>query len=112
VSYGIRLVRLEGIDLNPYDVRPHPGDWLSQYDPDAYEGRGAAVWTPDKTHALRFNIPADAMRRWRAQSTVRPWRRDGKPNRPLTAYTIEIVEINGGDAPSPIVRMMSATENL
>jgi hypothetical protein len=37
-----------------------------------------------------FEDHAAAMEVWTRQSRVRPLRPDGKPNRPLTAYTISI----------------------
>ena len=37
----------------------------------------------------------DVMDCWKTRSLVAPLRDDGKPNRPLTAYSIEPVEIPG-----------------
>ena len=39
---------------------------------------------------MRFVSIAEAMEYWRTVSTTVPFRPDGKPNRPLTAYTVEI----------------------
>ena len=39
---------------------------------------------------MRFATRGDAMNFWRAPSKTRPTRMDGKPNRPLTALTVEI----------------------
>lgn len=58
-------------------------------DVDAYDGLGFAELTADVTKAKTFPNAAAAMAYWRRQSTVRPLRADGKPNRPLTAYTME-----------------------
>lgn len=64
--------------------------WLKSYDPDDEEGRGRFDVTDDRSKALLFaDLPA-AHALWTQPSTVRPLRADGQPNRPLTAYTIEI----------------------
>lgn len=82
-------VGLAGINLHGGDAVPE-GAYLKRYDPDARDGVGEAEWTTDVTQALVFESAGDAMTLYRTQSTVRPWRSDGKPNRPLTAFTIEV----------------------
>jgi hypothetical protein len=72
---------------------PRPGAYLRSYDPDAYKGLGQAVWTEDPKLAKLFPSPKDAWEAWQAQSTVRPLRDDGKPNKPLTAFSVEITQI-------------------
>lgn len=69
---------------------PEDGRYVISCDVDAYEGRGHLETTDDPTRALAFDNAADALRYWRRQSTVVPLRPDGKPNRPLTAYHIEM----------------------
>ena len=64
------------------------GDYLEWSDPDAKDGFGDDRWTPDLAKAKRFPDFAAAMNCWKAQSRVRPIRDDGKPNRPLTAYSV------------------------
>jgi hypothetical protein len=51
------------------------------------------VFTTNPAWALRFENGGDAMRFWRQQSILQPLRDDGKPNRPLTAFTVEIGEL-------------------
>jgi hypothetical protein len=46
---------------------------------------------------MRFADLAAAVACWKRQSTVRPLRPDGKPNRPLTAFTITFDQVE--DAP-------------
>ena len=71
----------------------HAGQYLESFDPDAYGGRGYVTWTPDLSKAMRFTSVVEAFEmRWR-QPTVLPLRPDGKPNRPLTAYTTEIIPL-------------------
>lgn len=68
------------------------GMFLAAFDPDVCDGMGYTKWTRVKQEALRFPDFRTAMEIWRAQSTVRPLRTDGKPNRPLTAYTVEVCD--------------------
>lgn len=64
------------------------GMWLHRYDPDAFDGRGQIVFTPLKSEAQRFPSMIEAMACWKQPSTRVPLRDDGKPNRPLTAFTV------------------------
>jgi hypothetical protein len=70
----------------------HSSRFVSIYDPDAAGGTGLIESTDDPAEALRFENKADAIMFSRQASTVRPTRLDGKPNRPLTAYTVIIEE--------------------
>lgn len=67
--------------------------WVKTFDPDAFNGRGFLTVTNDQQKAKKFATFKDAMDFWKIQSKVRPFRPDGKPNRPLTAYTIEVKDI-------------------
>jgi hypothetical protein len=60
---------------------------------EAHGGRGFVEFTPDESAALSFNSVNEAIEFWRTQSEVRPLRPDGKPNRPLTAYTVEVKQV-------------------
>lgn len=88
----LRVVELAGIHLGNFNPA-EPGDYLVRWDLDARDGRGEAVWSPDINEAYRFPHPIEALRAWRSQSKVRPTREDGKPNRPLMAYTVEAIPI-------------------
>jgi len=72
--------------------------WVMSYDVNAYQGIGVVTFTADPRRALAFVHAAEALRAWRTRSTVRPNRPDGKPNRPLTAFTTEIRPIPGPEA--------------
>jgi len=65
------------------------GLYLKSYDPDGHGGLGDVHATDNLSEAMRFPDVASAMACWQQTSTVRPRRPDGKPNRPLTAFTIE-----------------------
>lgn len=68
--------------------------YLKSYDVNANDGRGADEWTMIKAEALRFDDFMAAMAAWKTQSTVRPIRPDGRPNRPLTAYTVTFEQVD------------------
>lgn len=77
--------------------RSRMGALLKSFDADAMEGYGLVEWTDDVAEARRFQSFTAAMDCWRQDSTVRPLRDDGEPNRPLTAFTIEIVPLDDGE---------------
>lgn len=85
-GYVIRYLAPAGILVG----RPPPeGAYLESYDVDAKEGFGEAHWTVMPGKAMVFESMEEAYAAWRSQSKVRPKRfHDGKPNRPLTCYTI------------------------
>jgi hypothetical protein len=72
---------------------PFDGKFVKSFDPDAHRGRGAVVAVLEPLDALRFTTTAEAHSFWRQASKVQPLRPDGKPNRPLTAYNIEIIAV-------------------
>lgn len=67
--------------------------YLKSYDLDADDGRGDVTLTSDPGEALRFKDVREALEAWKAPSTVRPIRPDGRPNRPLTAWTAELMRV-------------------
>ena len=72
---------------------PDAGKYLRDYDVDAHGGRGTVTWTTKLELALRFDSLAAAHMAWVTTSTVHPRRPDGRPNRPLTAFTVTIAPI-------------------
>lgn len=66
------------------------GKYLEWSDPDARGGWGDSRWTDDPAKAKTFGSFMEASACWRERSSKRPVRPDGKPNRPLTAYSITI----------------------
>ncbi len=64
--------------------------WLKSYDPEAHNGRGAVKFTDDVNEAITFADRRAAFACYLQVPKIRPVRDDGKPNRPLTAYTIMI----------------------
>jgi hypothetical protein len=64
------------------------GLWLKAFDNEARDGRGSASFTDDPREALRFPDLEAAFEAWKSQSRTQPLRPDGRPNRPLTAYSV------------------------
>lgn len=78
------------IDRNP------PG-YLKSFDLEARGGRGAETVTADKQSAMHFPDLVAAWECWKGQSKTVPYRTDGKPNRPLTAFTATFETIDVPD---------------
>jgi hypothetical protein len=76
---------------------PFDGQYVVEYDPgrQGFEpGTGKPmlchlVTTPDIESATRYT-KLEALALWRAVDPEHPVRRDGKPNRPLTAFSVVI----------------------
>lgn len=64
------------------------GCYLADYDPEGNDGHGVASWTPDRDKALTFASGAEATACYRAIPHSRPLRTDGRPNQPLTMFTL------------------------
>ena len=78
-------------------ARNIPCDFVDQYlewfDPNGDPGFGLGGWTPDIKKAMKFDSVSSAAEKWKEQRTVDGgFRSDGRPDRPLTAFSIEIVE--------------------
>lgn len=95
-KYLIRCVEHVGIVRDPRDQRAGAnvvGQYLQGYDPEFMNGAGLATWTPDLNKALWFPTITAAMALINAQPRSKPIRPDGQPNRPLRAYTVEVMRI-------------------
>ena len=69
--------------------------YLASYDPAAENGQGWE-WTKNPALAKRFANISEAMATWQQVNPERPVRpSDGKPNRPLTAFTVAAVPLDG-----------------
>lgn len=69
----------------------HDGRYLVGVDLDARGGRGTVTSSPEIRTAHRFEHAAEALEYWRRIAPRHQWRPDGEPNRPLTAYTVEVI---------------------
>lgn len=99
---GIYLHGIEGsIEVGDFV----PG-WLKTYDADRYEGRGF-VEVGSAAEAIGFEDFAEAMACYRRQSRTRPYRDDGLPNTPLTAFTVAFLALPG-NPPVPGITLTRA----
>jgi hypothetical protein len=87
----IRIVSLASGPPTPFD-----GEYVVEYDPghDGVDREGRRmnchlVTTPILEDALALTS-AEAFELWRRVDPRHPARLDGRPNRPLTAFTVEI----------------------
>jgi hypothetical protein len=88
-QYVMRILGLCNGPPTAYD-----GQWLLEYDvtrpgvsPDGLPTLAHLLTTPDKSAALRFDGVEALHAAWSASAGLRP---DGAPNRPLTAFNIEV----------------------
>jgi hypothetical protein len=86
--FGIKLVALHRKPI-------FPPAWLTMYDPDGGDETidyptGEIESSTNRSEAMRFESFAAASACWRQQSKRTPLRPDGLPNRPLSAFTVEI----------------------
>ena len=91
----IRLLGLASGGTTSFD-----GRFLSAYDPlipgedpDGRQMQATVEAVDDPDEAIHFD---DMEAAWRCWSTLGnpPWRPDGKPNRPLTAFTVDMLSLD------------------
>lgn len=70
------------------------GGYVKNFDVDGANGLGVVLVTHDVEEAWRFENNTEAFQLWNKQSTVKPIRSDGMPNKPLTAYTVELLYVH------------------
>ncbi len=76
------------LELANGDPNPAAGQYVKDYDPAAYGGRGELLSTPNKGDARHFPDMGAATQFLRQSAGVRS---DWRPNRPLTAWTTMIL---------------------
>lgn len=92
----VRCLGLVGrIEAVHHDGKTPAGEYLAAFDPEAFGGRGEATFTRDLEHAKVFPDLATAWWFIGQRPTSRPTRADGKPNRPLMAFTLQILPRDG-----------------
>jgi hypothetical protein len=70
---------------------PYVGQFLKSFTP---REKVKGSFTPDIAKAMRFKDQVDAWEMWRTSIGTRP---DGKPDRPLTAFSVSIVLISDSE---------------
>ena len=68
--------------------------WLQAY--DILTDEHPAV-TPNPELAKRFEMLSDALDFWKQVSPLHPTRLDGRPNRPLTVWSVEMRQLPDAD---------------
>ena len=90
--------------LTQDDYTQHSFSYVVDYDPDSNGGAGLIVSSPDLESAKRYPSLQKAVEHYTSVSSTHPTRADGKPNRPLTMYSAEVLkyevakQIGGGNA--------------
>lgn len=92
-AYALKVVDVAGLVVSA-DRDALPAQYVESFDVDAHGGRGSVTTTADLDSALILSSFREAYAAWTRQSDVRPFREDGQPNRPLTAFTIELVHVD------------------
>ena len=82
------IMRILGVGASAVGFDGAAGQYVRSYDPDGNDGRGDLEITNDPARARVFTDAGEGLRVWRSQATACPIRWDGKPNRPLTAFTV------------------------
>lgn len=85
MSAVIQIERLGGLESLPSELE---GSYVKTYDPNGHDGHGDLTTTFNLAEAKRFDDGAQAMTFYRQISDTHPLRPDGRPNRPLTAFTV------------------------
>lgn len=79
------LIRIWGYATG--DASEFDGTFVKFYDP-FWGTQGRLITTPDPAQAKVYPDGKAAFEEWRRSRGVRP---DGKPDRPLTAFNVEII---------------------
>jgi hypothetical protein len=94
VPYVIKIEGMVTGGRTPFD-----DEYIVEYDPErdgtdplGHSMRCHLLTTPDVHEARQFGTPAEAFETWRKVCQRQPERPDGKPNRPLTAFTVTVVK--------------------
>lgn len=72
---------------------PFAGQYLAWYDPNKESITDLGGFTKDVNKAMRFASVGEALEVWKRVREVDPIRPDGKLNRPLTAFSMEVRRI-------------------
>ena len=70
------------------------GQYLVSWTQKPDDGTLKVTAAVNPADAFQFPTAAEALAAWREQSVDRPLRYDGKPNRPLTALTVEVLSLD------------------
>lgn len=87
-----RVIRIIGLVVG--EPTEHDGRYLVDYDPSSpIHPRWIHLVTSASLHDAKRMTYEEALDVWRATDKRNPVRADGRPNRPLTAFTVEILKV-------------------
>ena len=91
--YVIRFLAPAGVVSKEFAelADSHVGRLFVSYDHSETDPVKVLVSTDDPGAAMQFDHQAEAFAEWRRSYGLRP---DGKPDRPLTFYTVEILSVD------------------
>ncbi len=88
----IRCLGIVGrVEAVHHDGVTPAGEYLERYDPEAHGGRGDVTFTRDIARARVFPDVGAVWECIRTRPKARPTRPDGTANRPLMAFTLQIL---------------------
>lgn len=87
------VLRVWGVPSRPQLNPRFAGKYVSYFDAEAENGRGEFKVTEHIDQALRYESIEAAVREYRTIPKNKPVRYDGKPNRPMTSLTVEVVAV-------------------
>ena len=106
---GQKVVIIKLVGLVVGTPTPFDGQYLTEYDPekdgvspDGLPMQAVIKTSPDPRRALQYTDFPHALETWKRVCQRHPVRDDGRPNRPLTAFTVSFEPYTGGpDADGP-----------
>jgi hypothetical protein len=90
--YIIRIIELASKQKGELTLRERFGEYIFFEDVDYATDIGEVKLTPFLQEAMKFKTPVEALNKYREVNPNRPTREDGKANRPITAFTIEVAK--------------------
>lgn len=84
------LMKILGCEANP-SVLIGPNTYLQSADFDTIGGD--LIFTSNRANAMRFAGLAEGLTFWKTTSRGLPFRPDGQPNRPLTAFSVTFEQV-------------------
>src|SRR5512143_273117 len=89
--FVLRILGIQGHVLDQKAESP-VGKFITGFRPLAHAGQGEVLFSPHLQDALAFESKTEAIAYYRQIPAHRRIRPDGQPNRPLTAFTVEVLE--------------------
>jgi hypothetical protein len=88
MAWLIQCLGTAGIERQPGIAAETAFLYLADFQPDAGDGEGWVVWTPNVADAMRFASAQACQACQDLTPASRPTKPDGTPNRPLAAFLL------------------------